>query len=110
MAPERVQTRAPDTLKEQIDEYQESDDFMNQSEAIRALLRAGLRAEGIRDGGADDTDGDTTTLGDELAGDDFDTDDPEVRTLHQSLPNLRQATAVAVGIDLFLTLGLVNAL
>jgi Arc/MetJ-type ribon-helix-helix transcriptional regulator len=109
MAPKRVQTRAPDTLKEQIDEYQESDDFMNQSEAVRSLLRAGLRAEGIRDGGADDTDGGTTTLGDQLADDDFD-DDTEVREFHQWVPNLPQATAILVGFDLLLTLGLVNAL
>jgi Arc/MetJ-type ribon-helix-helix transcriptional regulator len=109
MAPERVQTRAPDTLKEQIDEYQESDDYMNQSEAIRALLRTGLRAEGIRDDDPDTTDGDTTTLGDELADDDFD-EMFEQRIFDQRIPGLRWATALAVFLDLLLTLGLVSAL
>jgi Arc/MetJ-type ribon-helix-helix transcriptional regulator len=45
MGQTHIQTRVPDELFERIEEYEESNDYMNQAEAVRALLRAGLDAE-----------------------------------------------------------------
>jgi Arc/MetJ-type ribon-helix-helix transcriptional regulator len=40
-----IQTRVPSELYQKIEEYEEEGAYMNQSEAIRHLLRAGLDAE-----------------------------------------------------------------
>lgn len=45
MGQRHIQTRVPDTLAERIDTFQENEGFMNDAEAIRHLLRAGLEAE-----------------------------------------------------------------
>jgi Arc/MetJ-type ribon-helix-helix transcriptional regulator len=45
MGQSHIQTRVPDELYERIEEYEESNEYMNQAEAVRALLRAGLEAE-----------------------------------------------------------------
>jgi Arc/MetJ-type ribon-helix-helix transcriptional regulator len=45
MPQRHIQTRVPENVAEEIDTYQEHENHMNQSEAIRALLRAGLDAK-----------------------------------------------------------------
>ena len=48
MSRSRVQTRADEDTVEQIDEYTE-DRGISESEAVRRLLRAGLKEKGFRD-------------------------------------------------------------
>jgi Arc/MetJ-type ribon-helix-helix transcriptional regulator len=45
MGQDHIQTRVPSKLYQQIEEYEEEGAYMNQAEAIRHLLRAGLDAE-----------------------------------------------------------------
>lgn len=68
MGQRHIQTRVPDTLAERIDSFQESEGYMNDAEAIRHLLRAGLDAEteDREDTQDDDSDG-TRTLIERLA-------------------------------------------
>jgi Arc/MetJ-type ribon-helix-helix transcriptional regulator len=56
MGQQHIQTRVPDDLADRIDTYQEHEEYMNDAEALRALLRAGLDAEGYADDPTDGTD------------------------------------------------------
>jgi Arc/MetJ-type ribon-helix-helix transcriptional regulator len=61
MGQTHIQTRVPDTLVEEIEEYQEDGDYMNRSEALRTLLRRGLEdAEGDAD--EDESEANTTQI------------------------------------------------
>lgn len=61
MGKKHIQTRVPEELGNQIEEYQESKEFMNDSEAIRELLRTGLEAKGYHDTTTDPDGGTDTT-------------------------------------------------
>jgi Arc/MetJ-type ribon-helix-helix transcriptional regulator len=61
MGQQHIQTRVPDDLADRIDTYQEHEEYMNDAEALRALLRAGLDAEGYAEDGVGDDEGDTGT-------------------------------------------------
>lgn len=45
MGQEHIQTRVPSKLYQKIEEYEREGAYMNQAEAVRNLLRAGLDAE-----------------------------------------------------------------
>lgn len=63
MGQQHIQTRVPDDLADRIDTYQEHEEYMNDAEALRALLRAGLDAEGYAEDGVDDDPTDGTDTG-----------------------------------------------
>lgn len=50
MGQTHIQTRVPNNLADRIEHYQENESYMNQAEALRALLREGLASEGYGDG------------------------------------------------------------
>lgn len=91
MAKELIQTRAPDDLVTDIEEYQEEAGHLNRAEAIRTLLRAGLDAHTPPDEEPDD-DTDEEAESDDVSG----ALDQPTPTLRNTLPPLAAVGAVAL--------------
>jgi hypothetical protein len=92
MPKELIQTRAPDELVSDIEDYQDRESHLNRAEAIRTLLRAGLRAEGVGTPESDESD-ESESEGEEVTG-----------TLHAPTGPLTTALATVAAIALVATL------